>query len=38
MSFRPDEPYAAQLDAEDPLRSFRERFLLPQRPDGSSQI
>ena len=38
LPFQPEESYAARLDAEDPLRSFRDRFLLPQRSDGSAQI
>ncbi len=32
--FRPDEAYALELDSLDPLRGFRERFLLPPGPDG----
>lgn len=32
--FRPDESFARQLDAQDPLASYRERFFLPRRPDG----
>ena len=36
LPFQPEESYAGRLDAEDPLRSFRDRFLLPQRSDGSS--
>jgi kynureninase len=38
LPFRSDESYAGQLDAEDPLGSFRDRFHLPQRSDGSPQI
>jgi kynureninase len=33
-----DEAFARQLDAADPLAGFRERFLLPVRPDGSPLI
>jgi kynureninase len=38
LPFQPEESYAAQLDAEDPLRSFRDQFLLPKRADGSPQV
>ena len=33
-SFQPDEAFARQLDADDPLRGHRDRFLIPCRPDG----
>jgi len=33
-SFQPDEVFARQLDADDPLRGYRDRFLIPCRPDG----
>ncbi|RJP40932.1 MAG: kynureninase [Phycisphaerales bacterium] len=33
--FRPDEAYAAELDAADPLASCRDRFHLPTRADGT---
>ena len=33
-SFQADEAYARQLDADDPLRGYRDRFLIPRRPDG----
>jgi len=36
--FRPDEVYARQLDADDPLAGYREQFHIPQRPDGSEII
>jgi kynureninase len=36
--FQPDEDCAYRLDSEDPLRSFRDRFLLPQRADRSPQV
>jgi kynureninase len=36
--FRPDEAFARQLDAADPLAGFREHFLIPARPDGSPLI
>jgi len=35
MYFDTTPACAARLDAEDPLRSFRERFHLPRQPDGS---
>jgi kynureninase len=37
-NFRTDEAFARQLDAADPLAGFRERFLIPARPDGSPLI
>ena len=36
--FQLDEAYARQRDADDPLRSFRDRFLTPRRPDGAEAI
>jgi len=33
-SFQPDEAFARQQDADDPLRGYRDRFLIPCRPDG----
>ncbi len=33
-SFQPDEAFAQQMDGEDPLRGYRDRFLTPRRPDG----
>ena len=38
MTFSSDEDFARQLDAEDPLRHFRERFHLPLGPDGNPLI
>jgi kynureninase len=38
MTFSADEKFALQLDAEDPLRQFREKFHLPLSKDGSSLI
>jgi kynureninase len=38
MNFSPDEKFALQLDAEDPLRQFREKFHLPLGPDGKPLI
>src|SRR5205823_8726500 len=38
MTFSADEKFALQLDAEDPLRSFREKFHLPLGKDGNPLI
>ena len=38
MSFSADEEYALQLDADDPLRHFREKFHLPLAEDGKPLI
>ncbi|MEP7014122.1 MAG: kynureninase [Verrucomicrobiota bacterium] len=38
MQFSPDEEFALQLDREDPLRSFREKFHLPLGHDGKPLI
>src|SRR5436305_4377276 len=38
MKFSTDEDFALQLDAEDPLRHFREKFHLPLRKDGKPVI
>src|ERR1700682_3368190 len=38
MQFSADEEFAQKLDAEDPLRSCREKFHLPLGKDGSSLI
>src|SRR3989440_12320125 len=38
MQFSAEESFAKQLDAEDPLRSFRDKFHLPLGKDGSSLI
>jgi len=38
MQFSVDENFAKQLDAEDPLRGFREKFHLPLGKGGSSLI
>jgi len=38
MQFSADEKSALQLDAEDPLRQFRNKFHLPLGKDGSSLI
>src|SRR5262245_28254186 len=37
-AFRPDEDFARELDARDPLSRFREMFLIPRRPDGSPVV
>ncbi len=36
--WQPDEAFARQLDETDPLRGFRDRFHIPRRADGRSQI
>src|SRR3982074_1476946 len=38
MQFSADEDFAKQLDAEDPLRDFREKFHLPLGQDGKPLI
>jgi kynureninase len=38
MTFSADENFANQLDAEDPLRSFRDKFHLPLGKDGKPLI
>jgi kynureninase len=38
MTFSPDEDFAVQLDAEDPLRQFREQFHLPLGKDAKPVI
>src|SRR6266704_1962082 len=38
MQFSTDENFALQLDAEDPLRRFREKFHLPLGKDGKPLI
>jgi kynureninase len=38
MQFSADEDFAKQLDAEDPLRRFREKFHLPLGKDGNPLI
>src|SRR2546422_5509215 len=38
MTFSADEDFAKQLDAEDPLRSFRDKFHLPLGKDGRPLI
>jgi len=38
VTFSADEEFAKQLDAEDPLRQFRNKFHLPLGKDGSSLI
>lgn len=34
MSYQPEESFARQLDARDPLHGMRDRFLIPRRWDG----
>ena len=38
MTFSSDENFARQLDREDPLRDFREKFSLPLGKDGKPVI
>lgn len=38
VDYQPDEDFAKRLDAEDPLRGFRERFCIPAGPDGKPVI
>src|SRR5438105_10552699 len=38
MTFSADEKFALQLDTDDPLRSFREKFHLPLGKDGKPLI
>jgi kynureninase len=38
MKFSSDEEFARQLDAEDPLRSFRDKFHLPRGKNGQPLI
>lgn len=38
MNFQATPEFAAQLDAQDPLRRFRDRFHIPPAPDGSESI
>src|ERR1700720_4717481 len=38
MTFSSDENFARQLDREDPLRDFREKFYLPLGKDGKQLI
>ncbi|MBA2269295.1 MAG: kynureninase [Chthoniobacterales bacterium] len=38
MNFSADEAFALQLDAEDPLRAFRDRFHIPSGSDGKPLI
>ena len=38
FEFTPDKDCAGSLDAADPLRSFRDQFLLPHRPDGAQMV
>jgi kynureninase len=38
MDFQPESHFARWLDAEDPLRRFRDAFHLPCRPEGSTLV
>lgn len=37
-AFQPDEAFARDLDAADPLRHFRDHFEIPRRPDGTPAL
>lgn len=37
-SFEPTPDFAAQLDAQDPLREFRHQFHIPPGPDGQDSV
>ena len=37
-NFQPDESFARQLDAQDPLAHFRKQFTIPQQRDGRPVI
>ena len=37
-AYQPDEQYALQCDARDPVNVFRDRFHHPKRPDGEPVI
>src|SRR5262245_58410343 len=37
-AFQPDEGFARQMDARDPLSSFRDEFLLPGGADGKPLV
>jgi kynureninase len=36
--FKRDEAFARHIDSIDPLRAYRDEFLIPQRPDGNPVI
>lgn len=38
QTFSTEEAFARKMDAEDPLARYRERFLIPKRPDGRPAI
>ena len=38
LDHRPDEEFAKKLDAEDPVRGFRERFCIPAGQDGQPVV
>src|SRR4051812_15565285 len=38
MTFSTDESFAQQLDEQDALRRFRDRFHIPTGPEGKPQI
>ena len=38
MTFDPTRDFASQMDADDPLRSFRKRFHIPKQADGMDGV
>jgi kynureninase len=38
ITFTGNENFAAEMDAADPLKDFREKFFIPKRPDGEEYI
>ena len=38
MQFEANESYARKLDADDPLKDFRDRFHMPKQADGSDVL
>ncbi|MCI0448545.1 MAG: kynureninase [Chlorobi bacterium] len=38
MNFKPDRDYASILDSQDPLKSYRDKFYIPQKPNGEEVI
>jgi len=38
MNFRPDEDFARELDAADPLAGYRRQFHIPRKPNGNPVI
>ena len=38
MQFENTEAFANELDAKDPLRAFRDEFLIPKAPNGETSL